>query len=86
MPDDAALLVGWRRTPARSGIVLSLQLVRSVADFREHRFERLAIALNDRQLRSLARDLQRAAAARGLDLFAQPTGWRRLLRWITPRR
>jgi hypothetical protein len=36
------------------------------------------MALNDRQLRSLARDLARAARSRGLDLRARPPIHKRL--------
>jgi hypothetical protein len=42
-----------------------------------HRFE-VSLALNDRQIRSLARDLQRAAAERGVTLWARKRWWQLL--------
>ncbi|MBO9603697.1 MAG: hypothetical protein J7496_14435 [Novosphingobium sp.] len=63
-------LAGWRRTPSGHGIVLTLQVAESVAAFERKEFDRVELALNDRQLRSLARDLERAARSRGMDLRA----------------
>lgn len=71
-------LIGWRRREGTHGIVLTMQLARSVEQARSNNMEQLTVALNDRQLRSLTRDLIRAADQRGIDLFHRPRGWRRL--------
>lgn len=66
---------GWRRTATDSGMMISIQVARSAAEFRDGTFTRVDLALNDRQLRSLARDLSRAAAQRGLQLRAPRKWW-----------
>ena len=43
---------------------------------------RVTMALNDRQLRSLARDLARAARSRGLDLRSRPPVHKRVWRGL----
>jgi len=73
--DISGALVGWARQSSRHGIVMTLQVVHSAADYRDHRYHKVSVALNDRQLRSLARDLARAARARGLSLRSKPP-WR----------
>ena len=69
-------LVGWKRTSTRNGIVLTLQLTETRANFASCEFEKVSVALNERQLRSLARDLTRAAEERGITLFARKPWWR----------
>ena len=64
-------LIGWRRVESEHGIVLRLQVARTADDVWTNRWETLDLALNDRQLRSLTRDLMRAATARKLDLFSR---------------
>ncbi len=71
-------LVGWKWNPTGDGLVLTMQLAASVTDFQENQFEVVQIALNDRQLRSLARDCGRMTEKRGLELWARPKWWRRL--------
>lgn len=71
-------LVGWRQATSEHGAVLRLQVARSVADARERSFDKIEIALNDRQLRSFARDLVRTARQRDLKLFARRTLWERV--------
>lgn len=66
----AAALIGWKRSLSDHGIILSLQLASSREDAQNREFDSVSLALNDRQLRSLARDLQRAADERGLKLWA----------------
>lgn len=68
-------LAGWKRDRAEHGVVLTLQLVGSADDFRQRKFERVQVAVNVRQLRSLARDLTRAAEEQGIDLFATRRWW-----------
>lgn len=68
-------LVGWTRHAAEHGIILSLRLVRSRQDYQEERFHNVSIALNDRQLRSLTRDLMRSA---GMEVETRPPWWHRL--------
>lgn len=75
-------LIGWRREESEHGIVLRVQLAPSVDAVRADRLEAIDITLNDRQLRSLTRDLMRAAHGRGLDLFSSG----RLARLIGRRR
>lgn len=75
----ARSLIGWKRQRTLNGIVLTMQLVRTVEDVRTGQIAEMNIALNDRQLRSLARDLTRAAGERGIELFYRPQGWRRFL-------
>lgn len=69
-------VAGWSRHHGEHGIMLRMQLVDSVAGHRRREFEKVDLVLNDRQLRSLARDLARAAEARGLDLRAKRRWWR----------
>ncbi len=69
-------LIGWKRRGSDHGIVLSLQIATSFARAESKDFDHISLALNDRQLRSLARDLQRAAAQRNMRLFAKPA-WHR---------
>ncbi|WP_214622096.1 hypothetical protein [Sphingobium nicotianae] len=65
-------LIGWERRGSRHGVVMTLQIVENAAQYQDHRYHRVSVALNDRQLRSMARDLARAARSRGLDLRARP--------------
>lgn len=69
---NSGALIGWKRNPSEHGIVLSLQTASSVENARNKQFDTLSLALNDRQLRSLVRDLQRAALERGVQLQADP--------------
>lgn len=62
-------LVGWKREPSQHGMIISLQVLNPDTGVEEKKFQRVSLALNDRQLRSLARDLQRAADERGLSLW-----------------
>lgn len=72
-------LGGWKRRPAAHGVLLTLQVAPSAEAFRTSAFDLVELALNDRQLRSLARDLTRAAGERGLKLFSRKPLWRRML-------
>ena len=77
-PQVRGALVGWQRTDSAHGAVLRLQVARSSAEYRQRDWETVEVALNERQLRSLARDLARATRDRNIPLFA-PTGlWGRL--------
>ena len=69
-------LAGWKRCEGMSGIVLTMQIVESVEAYQEQRVAKVQVALNDRQLRSLARDLTRAASERGTELQARRPWWR----------
>lgn len=73
-------LIGWARQSSRHGIILTMQVVHTASDYKEHRFHKVSVALNERQLRSLARDLSRAARARGLSLQSRVPMHRRLWR------
>lgn len=70
-------LAGWRRTRTDHGIILSLQIAASADDVRSQRLGRVDVALNERQLRSLARDLVRAAEQRDIQVFARKPWWRK---------
>jgi hypothetical protein len=61
-------LVGWKWEPTESGVIVRLQVAESRDAYAERRFDMVDIALNERQLRSLARDLTRAAEQRGIAL------------------
>ncbi len=76
MQQLTGIVAGWRRKPSEHGILLTLQVAQSEEDWKQQRFTRLNLALNDRQLRSLARDLVRAAEERNLEVFAPRPWWR----------
>jgi hypothetical protein len=76
----AGALAGWNRTMTTYGCVLTLQVGETEEQFETHDYQRVLVALNDRQLRSLARDLQRAAEFRGIKLWASEGGVGRLFR------
>lgn len=71
-------LIGWKRQPSEHGMIISFQLLAPEASVEKRESDRVSLALNDRQLRSLARDLQRAADERGIKLWAS-SKWRRFL-------
>jgi hypothetical protein len=71
-------LVGWRRTNSTYGVVLRLKVARTAADYRERNLESVEVALNERQLRSFARDLARATHDRNIHLFPPMGLWGRL--------
>ena len=80
-PRVRGALVGWRQSRSEHGAVLRLQVARSAEDFHARSLDKVELALNDRQLRSLARDLIRAAQGRDLHpLFARRTLWARVQR------
>lgn len=76
----AGALAGWQRTMTNYGCVLTIQIGESEEQFETHEYQRVLVALNDRQLRSLARDLQRAAETRGIKLWGKPGFFARLFR------
>lgn len=73
----AGALAGWQRTMTNYGCVLTLQVGETQEQFETHEYQRVIVALNDRQLRSMARDLQRAAEVRGIKLWGKQGGLRR---------
>jgi hypothetical protein len=79
MEHVSGALAGWRRTRTAHGIVLSLQVATSTDDAHRGKLGRVDVALNERQLRSLARDLARATEQRDMEVFARPRWWQRLL-------
>lgn len=80
----AGALAGWQRDMTHYGCVLTLQIAQSQDEFADREFQRVIVALNDRQLRSLARDLERAAERRGIKLWGKPRGLARLFRRRLP--
>ncbi len=73
-------LLGWRRTPSPHGMVLTMQVLRPEAFAQGQRYDSISVALNDRQICSLVRDLNRAAGERGLQVGSKAKWWRRLRR------
>lgn len=71
-------LVGWKRRRSANGIILTIQLATSEAAAQNRDYDQISFALNDRQIRSLARDLQRVAKERGIQLRARPR-WTKFL-------
>jgi hypothetical protein len=82
MAEKVGALAGWSWAESPGGITLKLQLAASVEDFRNREFRHAIVSLNDRQLRSLTRDLTRAATKRRLQLYPQPSWWQRIGRAI----
>lgn len=78
-PRTPAIVAGWRREQSANGIVLTMQIAFTRQQADKRNWEKLPLVLNDRQLRSLTRDLTRAAQERGIRLFATAPWWRRLL-------
>ena len=72
-------LAGWKHEPSTGGLKLTLQLAGSADDFQEKDFQRVIVALDPRQLRSLARDMARAAAEQNIELFARKRGF---MQWL----
>lgn len=72
-------LLGWKRQPTPNGIILTLHVLRPEASASGREQDNIAVALNDRQICSLIRDLHRAAAQRGLAVRAKPKWWQRVL-------
>lgn len=73
-------LVGWKRAPSEHGFIFTFQVMTPEAAAQGGDPQHVTFALNDRQLRSLARDLQRSAMERGIPLWPQPKWWKLLLR------
>lgn len=71
-------LIGWKRAWSQNGIVLTFQVAESTKAFQERDLRKVALAMNDRQLRSLARDLTRAAEERGIEIWPKK---RKLFPW-----
>jgi hypothetical protein len=78
VPVVRGALAGWRQSPSEHGTVLRLQVARTVDDARNKSFDKVEIALNERQLRSFTRDLVRVAAERDIRLFSRRSLWARL--------
>lgn len=74
--DRARALVGWKRSEGQTGIVLTMEVVESAEQFERKELTLIPVALNERMLRSLARDLARAAKERGIQLHAEQAWWK----------
>jgi hypothetical protein len=68
-------LAGWKRTIVGQSLVLTIQLAHSAHDLKNRNLKTVSVTMNKRQLRSLARDLTRAAEQQGLELFAERPWW-----------
>ena len=64
-------LIGWERKGSQHGCVVTLQIIENAAEYSDNQYHRVSMALNERQLRSPARDLARASQARCVDLHAR---------------
>jgi hypothetical protein len=64
--DFSGALLAWKRRGSQSGVVMTLQIVEN-AD-QDNRCHRVKLQLNDRQLRSIARDLVQIAHERGIEV------------------
>jgi hypothetical protein len=73
-------LLGWKRTPSQHGIVLTMQVLSPKASTYGREYDSISVALNDRQICSLVRDLNRAVQERGLRVGAKPKWWKAVLR------
>lgn len=69
-------LAGWSRHETRHGIVMTLQIATSAEAFHQRQFDEVNVVLNERQLRSFARDLARSAKTRGIELTAKRSWWK----------
>lgn len=72
-------LKGWERTPSEHGTIITLWILTPEAAQSDNEADKVSMALNDRQIRSLARDLARAASDRSITLQADTRWWRRFL-------
>lgn len=86
MVQTPAILVGWKRDISDHGIILTMQVADTAQDAQRRHYHKVSLVLNERQLRSFTRDLVRASALRGLDVFHEPRGWRRLFHLVFRRR
>lgn len=70
----AGALAGWRWSLTGNGVVVRIQVATSKREFDDRDFVTVDLALNDRQLRSLTRDMIRATDERGLTLGSKRGG------------
>lgn len=77
---SSGALAGWKRDMREDGLVLTLQVAQSVEEFRDRQFDIVLLSMNDRQLRSLTRDLTRASQERRIPLHAD--GWKARLMYV----
>jgi hypothetical protein len=77
------LLTGWKRSGSSTHIVLTLKIAENVDELENDRPGRVHVAVDDRQLCGLARDLARAARERGLDVWPTNGFFRRNLLRLT---
>jgi hypothetical protein len=77
------LLTGWKRTGSSTHIVLTLKIAENVDELENDRPGRVHVAIDDRQLCCLARDLARAARERGLEVWPSTGFFRRHLLRLT---
>ena len=67
----AGLLAGWKRQQLTHCLVVTLQTVDEETDPHNPVFNKVALGISDEMLCSLARDLTRAASARGYDIWSR---------------
>lgn len=65
----SGLLAGWKRQQLTHCLVVTLQTVDDQTDPQNPVFNKVALGISDEMLCSLARDLTRAASARGFDIW-----------------
>jgi hypothetical protein len=67
----SGLLAGWKRQQLTHCLVVTLQTVDEQTDPQNPVFNKVALGISDEMLCSLARDLTRAASARGYDIWCR---------------
>jgi hypothetical protein len=62
-------LAGWKRQVGSNGCVFKLQVAESQADMQQGVYRDVIVAMNDIQIGSFAREMQRAANRRGVTVW-----------------
>ena len=67
--DLSGALLAWKRRGSQSGVIMTLQIVENAEE--DGRCHRVKLALSDRQLRSITRDLVQVAHERGIKVHTR---------------
>jgi len=71
----AGSLAGWKRQVGSNGCVFKLQVAESHTDMQQGVFRDVIIAMDDIQIGSFAREMQRTAEKRGITVWAKKPGF-----------
>lgn len=66
----SGLLAGWKRRDTEHSVVLILQVIEGAINGDDPEIGKVALAISEQQLCSLARDLSRAAGERRLNVWS----------------